>query len=46
MKAGDGGEGYRRTSARSLLLIGEVAMSLMLLIGASLLIKSFMRSRK
>ena len=38
-----GGEGYRRTSARSLLLIGEVAVSLMLLIGAGLLVKSFVR---
>ena len=36
-------EGHQRTSARSLLLIGEVALSLMLLIGAGLLIKSFMR---
>ena len=33
----------RRTSARNLLLIGEVALSLMLLIGAALLIKSFIR---
>jgi putative ABC transport system permease protein len=37
------GEGHRRTSARSLLLIGEVALSLMLLVGAGLLIKSFLR---
>ena len=36
-------EGHRRTSARSLLLIGEVALSLMLLVGAGLLIKSFLR---
>jgi putative ABC transport system permease protein len=36
-------EGYRRTNARSLLLIGEVALSLMLLVGAGLLIKSFLR---
>jgi putative ABC transport system permease protein len=42
-EGGRTGEGHRRTSARSLLLIGEVAMSLMLLIGAGLLIKSFMR---
>jgi putative ABC transport system permease protein len=34
-------EGYRRTNARSLLLISEVAMSLILLAGAGLLIKSF-----
>ena len=38
-----GGEAYRRTSARSVLLIGEVAVSLMLLIGAVLLVKSFVR---
>jgi putative ABC transport system permease protein len=37
------GEGHRRTSARSLLLIGEVALSLILLVGAGLLIKSFLR---
>jgi putative ABC transport system permease protein len=37
------GEGHRRTSARSLLLIGEVALSLILLLGAGLLIKSFLR---
>src|SRR4051794_2586229 len=42
-EGGRTGEGHRRTSARSLLLIGEVALSLMLLIGAGLLIKSFMR---
>jgi putative ABC transport system permease protein len=36
-------EGHRRTSARSLLLIGEVALSLMLLVGAGLLVKSFLR---
>ncbi|MFN2507498.1 MAG: ABC transporter permease, partial [Chthoniobacterales bacterium] len=42
-EGGRTGEGYRRTSARSLLLIGEVAVSLMLLVGAGLLIKSFLR---
>jgi putative ABC transport system permease protein len=42
-EGGRTGEGHRRTSARSLLLIGEVALSLMLLIGAGLLIKSFLR---
>jgi predicted permease len=42
-EGGRGGEGHRRTSARSLLLIGEVALSLMLLVGAGLLIKSFVR---
>ena len=42
-EGGRGTEGHRRTSARSLLLIGEVALSLVLLVGAGLLIKSFMR---
>jgi putative ABC transport system permease protein len=42
-EGGRTGEGSRRTSARSLLLIGEVALSLMLLVGAGLLIKSFLR---
>ncbi|MEO5720516.1 MAG: ABC transporter permease, partial [Chthoniobacterales bacterium] len=42
-EGGRTGEGHRRTGARSLLLIGEVALSLVLLIGAGLLIKSFMR---
>jgi putative ABC transport system permease protein len=42
-EGGRSSEGYRRTKARSLLLIGEVAMSLILLAGAGLLIKSFMR---
>ena len=42
-EGGRSSEGYRRTNARSLLLIGEVAMSLILLAGAGLLIKSFMR---
>jgi putative ABC transport system permease protein len=42
-EGGRSGEGYRRTSARCLLLIGEVALSLMLLVGAGLLIKSFLR---
>jgi putative ABC transport system permease protein len=42
-EGGRSGEGYRRTNTRSLLLIGEVAMSLILLVGAGLLIKSFMR---
>src|SRR2546423_10089815 len=42
-EGGRGAEGHRRTSGRSLLLIGEVALSLMLLVGAGLLIKSFLR---
>src|SRR4051794_13409574 len=42
-EGGRSGEGHRRTSAGSLLLIGEVALSLMLLVGAGLLIKSFLR---
>jgi putative ABC transport system permease protein len=42
-EGGRSGEGHRRTSARSLLLIGEVALSLILLVGAGLLIKSFVR---
>lgn len=42
-EGGRTGEGHRRTSARSVLLIGEVALSLMLLVGAGLLIKSFLR---
>jgi putative ABC transport system permease protein len=42
-EGGRTGEGHRRTSARSLLLIGEVALSLMLLVGAGLFIKSFLR---
>jgi putative ABC transport system permease protein len=42
-EGGRSAEGHRRTSARSLLLIGEVALSLVLLVGAGLLIKSFLR---
>jgi putative ABC transport system permease protein len=42
-EGGRSGEGHRRTSARSVLLIGEVALSLMLLVGAGLLIRSFLR---
>src|SRR5437762_2893241 len=42
-EGGRSGEGHPHTSARNLLLIGEVALSLMLLVGAGLLIKSFLR---
>jgi putative ABC transport system permease protein len=42
-EGGRSAEGHRRTSARSLLLIGEVALSLVLLVGAGLLVKSFLR---
>ena len=42
-EGGRTGEGHRRTSARSLLLIGEVALSLVLLVAAGLLIRSFVR---
>ena len=43
---GRSGESYHRASARNLLLIGEVALSLVLLVGAALLMKSFMRLRE
>lgn len=42
-ESGRSGEGYRHTNARSLFLIGQVAVSLILLVGAGLLVKSFMR---
>lgn len=42
-EGGRAGEGHRRTGARNLLLISEVALSLVLLVGAGLLIKSFLR---
>jgi putative ABC transport system permease protein len=42
-EGGRSGQGHLRSRARSLLLIGEVALSLMLLVGAGLLIRSFIR---
>ena len=44
-EGGRGSAGSRRTIFRNLLVVGEVALSLMLLVGAGLLLQSFARLR-
>src|SRR5262249_18359561 len=43
---GEGGWGSSRRRARSVLVVAEVAISLMLLIGAGLLVRSFVRLQR
>jgi putative ABC transport system permease protein len=44
-EGGRGSSGFRRGALRNLLVVGEVALSLILLVGSGLLLKSFARLR-